>query len=161
MRQLVYQVCYTGYQVSFYLWWTRSVLIYCKVPKYNDQDWRLIVINPLIPGSNKKTKRSHILKQSWKLQVCLSMFDLFCHDQQTLKGKTYISKTFGKTKQKMMSFMKDFYCECEQISTSLLDLFIFATKGIFHEIFNFLSDRNWTVVYFIEILYLYKQSDFH
>ena len=37
MRQLVYQVCYTRYQVSFYLWWIVSVLKYCKVPKYYDQ----------------------------------------------------------------------------------------------------------------------------
>ena len=42
MRQLVYQVYYTRYQVSF--WWIRSVLKYCKVPKYFDQDCRLIWI---------------------------------------------------------------------------------------------------------------------
>ena len=38
VRQLVYQFCQTRYQVSFYLWWTGSVLKYCKVPKYYDQD---------------------------------------------------------------------------------------------------------------------------
>ena len=34
------------------------------------------IINPLMPGGKK---RSHILKQTytWKLQVCLSMCDLF------------------------------------------------------------------------------------
>ena len=36
--QLIYQVCYTRYQVSFYLWWIGSVLKYCKLPKYYDQD---------------------------------------------------------------------------------------------------------------------------
>ena len=41
MRQLLYQVCYTRYQVSFYLWWIGYVLKYCKVPKYYDQDCRL------------------------------------------------------------------------------------------------------------------------
>ena len=37
----MYQVCCTRYQVSFYLRWIRSVLRYCKVPKYYDQDCRL------------------------------------------------------------------------------------------------------------------------
>ena len=41
MRQPVYQVCYTRYHVSFYLWLIESVLKHCKVPKYYDQDWRL------------------------------------------------------------------------------------------------------------------------
>ena len=41
MRQLVYEVCYTRHQVSFYLWWIGSVLKYCKVPKYYDQDCSL------------------------------------------------------------------------------------------------------------------------
>ena len=41
MRQLIYQVCYTRYQVSFYLWLIGSVLKYCKVPKYNGQDCRI------------------------------------------------------------------------------------------------------------------------
>ena len=41
MRQLVYQVCYTRYQVSFYLSWIGSLLKYCKVPKYYDQDCRI------------------------------------------------------------------------------------------------------------------------
>ena len=40
MRQLVYQVCYTRYHVSFYLWLIRPVLKHCKVPKYYDQDCR-------------------------------------------------------------------------------------------------------------------------
>ena len=40
MRQLVYQVCYTRYKVSFYLWWIGPVLKYCNVPKYYDQDCR-------------------------------------------------------------------------------------------------------------------------
>ena len=31
MRQLVYQVCYTRYQISFYLWWIGSLIKYCKV----------------------------------------------------------------------------------------------------------------------------------
>ena len=41
MRQPVYQVCYTRYHVSFYLWLIESVLKHSKVPKYYDQDWRL------------------------------------------------------------------------------------------------------------------------
>ena len=34
------QVCYTRYQVTFYLWWIRPVLKHCKVSKYYDQDYR-------------------------------------------------------------------------------------------------------------------------
>ena len=36
----MYQVCYTRYHVSFYLWLIGSVLRHCKVPKYYDQDCR-------------------------------------------------------------------------------------------------------------------------
>ena len=39
MRQLAYQVCYTRYHISFYLWLIGSVLKR-KVPKYYDQDCR-------------------------------------------------------------------------------------------------------------------------
>ena len=38
MRQLVYQVCYTRYHVSFYLWLIGSSLKHCKVPKYYDHN---------------------------------------------------------------------------------------------------------------------------
>ena len=38
MRQLVYQVCYARYHVSFYLRLIGSVLKHCKVLKYYDQD---------------------------------------------------------------------------------------------------------------------------
>ena len=41
VRQLIYQVCYTRYHVSFYLWWIGFVLKHCEVPKYYDQDCRL------------------------------------------------------------------------------------------------------------------------
>ena len=39
MRQLIYQVCYIRYQVSFYLSLIGSVLKNCKVPKYYDHDF--------------------------------------------------------------------------------------------------------------------------
>ena len=38
VRQLVSQVCYTRYHVSFYLWLLESVLKHFEVPKYYDQD---------------------------------------------------------------------------------------------------------------------------
>ena len=41
MRQLVYEVCYTRYQVFFCLWGIGSVLKYCKIPKYFDLDYSL------------------------------------------------------------------------------------------------------------------------
>ena len=44
MRQVVYQVCYTRYHFSFYVWLIGSVLQHCKVPKYHDQDCRSIYI---------------------------------------------------------------------------------------------------------------------
>ena len=34
MRQLIYQVWHTKYQVSFYLWQIGPVLKHCKVPKH-------------------------------------------------------------------------------------------------------------------------------
>ena len=43
MRQLVYQVCYARYQVSLFFCWIGSLLKYCKVPKYYDQDCSLRV----------------------------------------------------------------------------------------------------------------------
>ena len=38
VRQLVYRLYYTRYQVFFYLWRIGHVLIHCKVPKYHDQN---------------------------------------------------------------------------------------------------------------------------
>ena len=40
VRQLVCQVCYTRYHVSFYLWLIGSVLKHCKALKYYEQDCR-------------------------------------------------------------------------------------------------------------------------
>ena len=40
MGQLVYQVCYTRYQVSVYLWRLGAVLKHRKVSKYYDKDCR-------------------------------------------------------------------------------------------------------------------------
>ena len=44
MTQLVYQVCNTKYQVSFYLWRIGPVLKHCKVPKYYYRDCRVCII---------------------------------------------------------------------------------------------------------------------
>ena len=38
--QYIHQVCYTRYQVSFYLRRIGSALEHCKVPRYYDQDCR-------------------------------------------------------------------------------------------------------------------------
>ena len=54
MRQLVYQVCYTRYHVSLYLWLIGSVLKHCKVPKYYEWDCRFSwKIRKLIPFGPK------------------------------------------------------------------------------------------------------------
>ena len=42
VRQLEDQVCYSRYQISFYLWWFRPKRNYQKVPKYYDQGCSLI-----------------------------------------------------------------------------------------------------------------------
>ena len=42
VTQLEYQVCYSRYQISFYLWWFRPKRNYQKVPKYYDQGCSLI-----------------------------------------------------------------------------------------------------------------------
>ena len=39
VRQLVYQVCYSRYQVSFYLLRVKPLLKHCKAPKYYDQHY--------------------------------------------------------------------------------------------------------------------------
>ena len=44
IKQLVYQVCYTSYQLSLYLWRIRPMLKRCRVPKYSDQDYLKILI---------------------------------------------------------------------------------------------------------------------
>ena len=79
-EELVYQVCYTRYQVSFYLWWIGSVLKYCKVPKYYDQDclkifFLLSTLPMMIQISGKSAhlaQKCHFYqkatnKKSWKL----------------------------------------------------------------------------------------------
>ena len=38
MRKFVYQVCYTRYQGSFYLWRIGPLTKHCKVPKCFDKD---------------------------------------------------------------------------------------------------------------------------
>ena len=54
MRQLVYQVCYARYQVSFYLWWFRPKRNYKKVPKYYDEDF-LKIFFPLYSANDDST----------------------------------------------------------------------------------------------------------
>ena len=41
-RENSYQVCYSRYHVSFYLWLIGSLLKHCKVPKYYNQDCSLM-----------------------------------------------------------------------------------------------------------------------
>ena len=54
MRQLLYQLYYTRYQVSFYLYQMGPLLKHSKVPKYYDQDYLkifflLCIIPVMIP----------------------------------------------------------------------------------------------------------------
>ena len=79
MRQPVYQVCFTSYQISFYLWWIVSVVKYCKIPKYYDQDCLKIfflfsALPMMIQISGKSVHLAQkcyfyqkaTIKQSWK-----------------------------------------------------------------------------------------------
>ena len=61
MRQLVYQVCCTRYQVSFYLWRLGPVLKHCKVPKYYNQDY----VN-LTDMLYRKSVQKGVVHFSWK-----------------------------------------------------------------------------------------------
>ena len=70
-KQLVYQVCYTRYQVSFYLWWIRPVLKYCKVSKYYNQDGRLLFRKVLTNSPEMIKEKSH---QRWFKKNCCGNF---------------------------------------------------------------------------------------
>ena len=75
-RQLVYQVCYTRYKVSFYWWWIGPVLKYCKVPKYYHQDC-----------SSRPILVFKKLKMRWKQVV----FSLSCNKNKLYKTSDYWS----------------------------------------------------------------------
>ena len=67
MRQLVYQVCYTRYEVSFCLWRIGPVLKHCKVPKYYNQDCSRLQITLVEKGKliSKKRKNCQISLDSF------------------------------------------------------------------------------------------------
>ena len=78
-RQLVYQICYTRYYVSFYLWLIGSVLKHCKDLKNYDQECsfkgelsglRQFVVHESPLKMMKNTKALFILKIS-KFLSCL------------------------------------------------------------------------------------------
>ena len=61
----MYQVCYTRYHVSFYLWLIRSVLKHCKDPKYYDQDCLKIFFLPsALPAMSRISgKNIHLVQK--------------------------------------------------------------------------------------------------
>ena len=63
MGQLVYQVYYTRYQVSFYLWQIGPVLKHCKVPKSYDQDFRF---SGIYLGDDLPTIKNIFIKEQAK-----------------------------------------------------------------------------------------------
>ena len=70
VRQLVYQVCYTRYHISFYLWLIGSILKNCKVPKYYDQDCLCFVYTCfrnifIFVKNNPKVKGLNIFKHEF------------------------------------------------------------------------------------------------
>ena len=62
----MYQVCYTKYHVSFYLWLIGSVLKHRKVPKYYEQDCLkfLFLISTLPAKIGISEKNAHLLQKS-------------------------------------------------------------------------------------------------
>ena len=75
MRQLLYQVCYARYWISFYLWWIGSVLKYCKIPKYYDQNCRCM-----------KYSCMYLMSVTWKLFRSSGLWDNFKLDSILAKG---------------------------------------------------------------------------
>ena len=77
-RQILFQVCYTIHQVSFYLWRIGPLLKNCNAQKYYDQDClttflelstlSIIQISGKSPylAQKKKFYEKSISKQSWK-----------------------------------------------------------------------------------------------
>ena len=53
----VYQVCYSRYHVSFYLWRIGPVLKHCKVPKYQDHDYKCITKSGLTNQCSENVKK--------------------------------------------------------------------------------------------------------
>ena len=62
----MYQICYTRYHVSFYLWVIGSVLKHCKVPKYYEQDCLkfFFLISTLPAKIGISEKKAHLLQKS-------------------------------------------------------------------------------------------------
>ena len=76
MRQLIYQVCCTRYQVLFYLRGLVAVLKHFKIPKYDQfvdikvflQDNTILPCNSEVPGFTDKDHR-HIVTGKEKLII--------------------------------------------------------------------------------------------
>ena len=90
MRKLVYKVCYTGYQVLFYLWWVGPVLKYCKCPKYYEKvcqrNFFLRSKIPMITQISGK-KNAHLT-----LRVC-SMKKFIINIGETMFKSNFLSKS--------------------------------------------------------------------
>ena len=71
----MYQVCYTRYHVSFYLWLIGSVLKHCKVPKYYDHDCRFVFL--YVDSKFDVPKCKYACKNS-SLKCWLRVFAYFC-----------------------------------------------------------------------------------
>ena len=78
MRQLVYQVCYTRFHVSFYLWLIGSVLKHCKVPKYYDQDCRFNGVFSRYNLANKIKDGVYVINLDEYADTGIHWITLFC-----------------------------------------------------------------------------------
>ena len=70
VRELLYQVYYTGYQILFYLWQIGPVLEHCKVPNYYDRNFRITLVW-VNQGDSKFIKLASIRFSKYKLQICM------------------------------------------------------------------------------------------
>ena len=66
MQQLIYQVCYSRYQILLYLWWRGLVPKFPKVPKYYDQDClkMFVLLSTRIVTIKISRKGVHLVQKS-------------------------------------------------------------------------------------------------
>ena len=141
----MYQVCYTRYHVSFYLWLIWSLLKHCKVPKYYEQDCRstllsnvasLVLLLPHLVVEERlfsitcKNKSSQDSKAVWPLeQMALNQKNLYSRKQNWQHEKT-ITKTLNGFFQ---SFHVIYSCCC--LGTDI-EYVIFALGNRWRKILN-------------------------
>ena len=90
MRQLVYQVCYTRYHVSFYLWLIGSALKHCKVPNIMTMTVGIkFHFKPIILIFRTKVGQKWYFKSKTKKKFFFFLFSIwvFVHEHSRFTGQ--------------------------------------------------------------------------